>query len=91
MENFLKAQKEIWGDKIVKFEWKPEHRKVLDKIRFDFDVSGELTDEQVLEIDDKVTDYFQMHGLGEDDGHTTVNPTGRLCEDILGYMVDCEV
>ncbi len=89
MANFYKAKKEIRGDKIVKFEWLSEHRKILDKIHFDFDIDGELTDDQVLEVDDKVTDYFQMHGLGEADGHTTVNPTGRLCENILGYMVDC--
>lgn len=73
----------------MKFEWKPEHRKVLDKIHFDFNIDGDLTDEQVLEVDDKVTDYFQMHGLGETDGHTTVNPTGRICEHIIDYMIDC--
>lgn len=72
----------------MKFQWQPEHRKILDKIRFDFDIDGNLTDDQILEPDDKVTDYFQMHGLGKSNGHTTVNPTGRLCEDILGYMVD---
>ncbi len=74
----------------MKFEWKSDHRKVLDKIHFDFDIDGELTDDQVLEIDDKVTDYLQMHGLGEDnEGHTTVNPTGRICEHIIDYMLDC--
>lgn len=73
----------------MKFEWEPKHRKVLDKIHFDFDIDGDLTDDQVLEIDEKVSDYLQIHGLGEADGHTTVNPTGRLCEDILCYMVDC--
>lgn len=73
----------------MKIEWKYEHHKVLDRLHFDFDINGDLTDEQVLEIDDKVSDYLQMHGLGEADGHTTVNTTGRLCEDILWYMVDC--
>lgn len=73
----------------MKIEWKPEHHKVLDKIHFDFDVNGDLTDEQILEIDEKVMDYLQMHGLGEAHGHTTVNPTGRICEHIIDYMVDC--
>jgi len=74
----------------MKFEWKPEHRKVLDKIHFDFDINGELTDEQVIEVDEKVTDYLQTHGFCDDaDGHTTVNQTGRICEHIIDYMVDC--
>ncbi|MDE7399664.1 MAG: hypothetical protein K2N06_09075 [Oscillospiraceae bacterium] len=73
----------------MKIEWKPEHRKVLNKISFEFDIDGELTDEQMLEIDDKVWDYLQMHGLGNSGGHTTVNPTGRICEHIIDYMVDC--
>lgn len=73
----------------MKFEWKPEHRKVLDKISFDFDIDGELTDDQVLEIDEKVTDYLQMHGFGGTNENMTVNPTGRICEHIIDYMVDC--
>lgn len=73
----------------MKIEWKPEHRKVLEKIHFDFDINGELTDEQIIEIDEKVWDYLQMHGLGEANGHTTVTPTGRICEHIIDYMVDC--
>ncbi len=73
----------------MKIEWKPEHRKILDKIHFGFDINGELTDDQIIEIDDKVSDYLQMHGLGEADGNPTVNTTGRLCEDILWYMADC--
>lgn len=86
MANIYKAKKEIWGDNMNKLEWQPEHFKVLDKIKVDFDVKGEMTDEQVLELDEKVSDYFALHGLGGDKEHTTVNPTGRICESILDLL-----
>ncbi len=66
-----------------KLEWQPEHFKVLDKIKVDFDVKGEMTDEQILELDEKVSDYFSMHGIAKNDD---VTPTGRICESILDLL-----
>ncbi len=66
-----------------KIEWKPEHFGILNKIKVDFDVKDELTDEQVLELDEKVSDYLAMHGFGKDDN---ITPTGRMCESILDLL-----
>lgn len=68
---------------MTKIEWQPEHFKVLDKIKVDFDVRSDMTDEQVLEIDEKVSDYLAMHGFGKNDD---ITPTGRICESILDLL-----
>lgn len=68
---------------MTKLDWKPEHFKVLDNIKLDFDVKGSMTDEQVLEIDEKVSDYLAMHGFGKNDD---ITPTGRICESILDLL-----
>lgn len=68
---------------MTKIEWQPEHFKVLDKIKVDFDVRCDMTDEQVLEIDEKVSDYLAMHGFGKNDD---ITPTGRICESILDLL-----
>lgn len=68
---------------MTKIEWQPEHFKVLDKIKFDFDVRCDMTDEQVLEIDEKVSNYLAMHGFGKNDD---ITPTGRICESILDLL-----
>lgn len=83
MADFFQNQEEIWGDNLNKVKWQPEHFKILDKIKVDFDVNGEMTDDQVLELDDKVYDYFAMHGIGKNDD---VTPTGRICESILDLL-----
>lgn len=66
-----------------KLKWEPEHFKILDNIKVDFDVKGSMTDEQILELDEKVTDYLAMHGFGKNDD---ITPTGRLCESILDLL-----
>lgn len=68
---------------MTKIEWQPEHFKVLDKIKVDFDVRCDMTDEQVLEIDEKVSNYLAMHGFGKNDD---ITPTGRICESILDLL-----
>lgn len=83
MAHFHKAKKEIWGDTLNRIEWKPDHFKILDKIQINFDVNSNMTDNQVLELDNKVCDYFAMHGIGKND---EVNPTGRICESILDLL-----
>lgn len=68
---------------MTKIEWQPEHFKVLNKIKFDFDIKCDMTDEQILEIDEKVSDYLAMHGFGKNDD---ITPTGRICESILDLL-----
>ena len=68
---------------MTKIKWKPEHFRVLDNIKVNFDVNSCMTDEQIIELDDKVSDYLAMHGLGKNDG---VTPTGRICESILDLL-----
>lgn len=66
-----------------KLNWKPEHFKVLDNIRLDFDVKDNMTDEQILELDEKVSDYLSVHGIGKNDD---ITPTGQICESILDLL-----
>lgn len=58
---------------------------LLRKIPFDFDVSGDLTDDQILEIDEQVADYFARHGIANGDD---VNDIGIVCESIIDLISD---
>jgi len=59
--------------------------ELMNTIGFDFDVSGVLSDDQILEIDKKVSDYFAHHGLDTND---KVNEIGLICESIMDILGD---
>ncbi|MGE5627819.1 MAG: hypothetical protein ACM3X7_06845 [Solirubrobacterales bacterium] len=67
----------------MKLDFNEKQIELLNKIGFDFNVSGPLTDEQILEIDDKVSNYFAAKGLGNND---VVNETGQICESIMDIL-----
>lgn len=56
--------------------------ELLSEIPFDFDVTDDLTDEQIIEIDDKVADYFALNGLEYD----KINDVGAICESIIDLL-----
>jgi len=56
---------------------------LLNKIGFSFDVAEELSDDEILEIDEKVSDYFAYHGIATND---RVNEIGLLCESIMDIL-----
>lgn len=67
----------------MKLDFNKEQFEVLNKIGFDFDVTSELSDDEILEIDDKVSDYFAYHGIGDNDA---VNDVGLICESIMDIL-----
>lgn len=61
-------------------EWNENQTKILGRLKLDFDPSGKLTDDQVVALEDAVSEYLALHGIGVDDD---VTPTGIICESIL--------
>ncbi len=70
----------------MKLNLNTEQINLLNKIGFDFDVEKDLLDEEIILIDEKVSDHFSYHGLGDND---TINKTGKLCESIMNMLGDC--
>jgi hypothetical protein len=46
-------------------------------------ITAPLTDDEINEIDEKVSDYFTNHGIDEKD---EVNDIGMLCESIMDIL-----
>lgn len=67
----------------MKLNFNKEQIELLNKIGFDFDVTSELSDDEILEIDDKVSDYFAYNGLSDKD---EVNDVGSICESIMDIL-----
>lgn len=69
----------------MRFPWSEAQKKCLDKMKITFDYNGDLSDDEILELDDIVTDYLMRNCIS--DGEVT--PTGKICESIIDTMVDC--
>lgn len=69
----------------MSFPWSETQKKCLEKMNIPFDFNGDLSDDEILKLDDIVTDYMMMHCISNDE----VTPTGRICESIIDTMVDC--
>ena len=85
MGNIDQHKEKVWGDTVSKIKWTSEQIKVLQNIKVDFDVTDELNDDQIIELDEKVTHFFVMNGIGAND---TVTPVGRICESIIDAISD---
>lgn len=69
----------------MKINFTLEQLKLLKQIGFDFDVTKDLTGEQILEIDEVVTDYLQRKGINSKD---ELNDIGLICESIIDLLSD---
>lgn len=49
-----------------------------------FDPSGELSEEEELQMEESVSNYFALHGLAGNGDQT--NQTGELCADIMTIL-----
>ena len=67
----------------MKLNFNKEQIELLNRIGFDFDVTSELSDDEILEIDDKVSDYFAYNGISDKD---EVNDVGLICESIMDIL-----
>lgn len=64
----------------MKFTFTDEEIEVMQKAGITFDVTKNLDSEDLLEIDDLVSEYLMYEGINEDD---TLNEDGVICEQIM--------
>lgn len=62
-----------------------EQLNLLRKIAPDTDFSSELSDDILLELEDKVSDYFALRGLAN---QNQVSNAGRICEEIMDILAE---
>lgn len=69
----------------MSFPWSEVQKKCLEKMDIPFDYSSDLSEDEILKLDDIVTDYMMRCCISNDE----VTPTGKICESIIDTMVDC--
>ncbi len=57
---------------------------VLRSAGLSFDPGEDISDDQLFEMDEKVSDYLVNHGVSGDE----VNATGVVCESILDAIAE---
>lgn len=65
--------------KKMKIDFDNKQMDLLNKIGFPFSLSEDLSDYDILLIDEKVSEYFQLNGIDND----RVNDIGLVCESII--------
>lgn len=65
-------------------KWNEEQKKILSELSLSFDVNQSLTDDQILEVDEKIMDYFQSNCICSD----CINAEGIICESIIDLIAD---
>lgn len=68
----------------MRLDFNNKQLKLLENMEFDFDVSGNLSEEELEVLDESVSDYLVTHGLDGDD----VNHVGIVCESILDMIAE---
>lgn len=68
----------------MKLNFNKQQIELLNQIGFNFDILGQLSDDEILEIDEKVSDYFAYHGIENDN----VNNEGSICESIMDLLAE---
>ncbi|GEM_PF-185641 len=53
---------------------------VFQKVGYELSDEKDYSDDEMSDMEEKISVYFQMHGLGDNDG---VNSTGQICESIM--------
>lgn len=69
----------------MKIQFSKAEIDMIKKAGITFDVTKDLDNEAMLEIDDLVSEYLMYDGINEDD---TVNEDGKLCEQILEKLAE---
>jgi hypothetical protein len=72
----------------MKLQFNKEQVQILTKIGFPFDFLDDLTDDEILFIDEKVMDYFEEYCIL--DGGNDVSKEGQICESIIDLIADSE-
>lgn len=66
----------------MKFEWTEPQLELLLKMKIPYDVLIDLTDDQICDLDDYVSDFMVMHYVDD----TGVYGDGLVCESILDII-----
>ena len=60
--------------------WNEGQIKILKRLNLSFDPLTQMSDDQIVELEDATSCYLATHGFTASD---SVNPTGEICESIL--------
>ncbi|MEG1457739.1 MAG: hypothetical protein RSB37_01565 [Acetivibrio sp.] len=69
----------------MKIVFSEEEEKMMKKAGVTFDVTKNLDNEAVFEIDAFISEYLMYEGIDEDE---TVNKEGKICQEILEKLVE---
>lgn len=61
-------------------EFTKEQEGLLHQLQLSFELSHNLSVDQIFEIDEKLSDYYLKHGVDEEEN---MNDVGLLCESII--------
>lgn len=67
----------------MKLKFSNEQVDLLKQMNIAFDFQAEINDDQIFELDEKVSDYFALNGL---DRSSEVNKIGVICESIIDML-----
>lgn len=73
------------GGSFMKLKFTQQQYDLLKKLDISYDVRGNLSDGQILDMETVVTEYLVENGIEEDE---TVNAEGKICESILELLSD---
>lgn len=68
----------------MKIPFNQDQLNLLKIIGFDFDIAANLTSKQIVEIIEKVSEYLQLYGMG----NNGLKPVGIDCENLLDFLAD---
>lgn len=66
----------------MKIDFNSEQVKLLEKLNLSFSIHNDLSDDDIEELDDKVSDYFSSNCISSDD----VTEEGLICESIIDLI-----
>jgi hypothetical protein len=69
----------------VIIDFNEKQLKVLDKLELTYDPKQELSDDNCIDLEEKVGDYYTLHCL---DANDSPNEEGRTCESILDILAE---
>lgn len=68
---------------VIKFN--EEQLKILEKLELIYDPRQDLSDDNCIDLEEKVGDYYTLHCL---DVNYEPNDEGRTCESILDILTE---
>lgn len=68
----------------MKIPFNKDQINLMKIIGVEFDVSAELSDDHIFEIERKAVDYLQSHGINKGN----LNAAGKDCRNLLDMLAD---